>query len=249
MRGILTYHSIDSSGSPISIDSGSFPRHVDWLAEGPVRVVSLESLLSLPLDAEAVAITFDDGFANFLTEAAPLLLARNLPATLFVVSGHIGDTNAWGGKADPGVPTLPLLDWDALGRLAEQTVTLGAHTHTHRRLPDLPPSELLDELEGSRETIGANTGHTPTTFAYPYGAVDGPSAEAVGRLFTLACTTDHRALRAGDDVTRLPRVDMYYFRNEPGLSGWGTPGFRRRLWTRRTARRLKGALVPRGMTR
>ncbi len=249
MRGVLTYHSIDSSGSPISVDAGSFRRHVDWLAEGHVQVVSIETLLSLPLEAEAVAVTFDDGFVNFLTEAAPLLLARALPATLFVVSGHVGGTNAWGGKADQGIPTLPLLDWDALGRLAEQNVTLGAHTHTHRRLPDLPPSELQDELEGSRETIEANTGHAPATFAYPYGAVDDRSAEAAGRLFTCACTTDHRALRPGDDAARLPRVDMYYYRDEPGLSGWGTPRFRRRLWTRRAARWLKQTLASRGMAR
>jgi peptidoglycan/xylan/chitin deacetylase (PgdA/CDA1 family) len=249
MKGILTYHSIDSSGSPISVDGMSFRRHVGWLAEGSVRVVSLEGLLNLPPDVEAVAITFDDGFTNFLTEAAPLLLAHNLPATLFVVSGHVGETNAWRGKTDPGIPTLPLLDWDALGRLAEQHVALGAHTHTHRRLPGLPHSELQDELEGSVETIRTKTGHTPTTFAYPYGAVDDRSAEAAGHLFKLACTTDHRALRAGDDVTRLPRVDMYYYRDEPGLSGWGTPRFRRRLWTRRAARRLRETLVSRGMAR
>ena len=249
MLGILTYHSIDSSGSPISVDSGSFRRHVDWLAEGPVQVVSLETLLGLPPDVEAVAITFDDGFANFLTEAAPLLLARNLPATLFVVSGHVGGTNAWGGNADPGIPALALLDWDGLGRVAEQGVDLGAHTRTHRRLPNLPPLELQDELAGCLEAIRANTGHTATTFAYPYGAVDDQSAEEAGRLFKFACTTEHRVLRSGDDVARLPRVDMYYFRDEPGLSGWGTSGFRRRLWTRRTARRLKRTLIPTGITR
>ncbi|NNG17970.1 MAG: polysaccharide deacetylase family protein [Gemmatimonadales bacterium] len=249
MRCILTYHSIDSSGSPISIDSMSFRRHVDWLAEGPVQVVTLEALLTLPPDTEAVAITFDDGFTNFVSEAAPVLQDRRLPATLFVVSGHVGGTNAWGGRADPGIPTLPLLDWDALGRLAEQGVDLGAHTHTHTRLPHLPPGELRSELEGSLETIQTNTGYTPTTFAYPYGAVDDRSARATGRLFKLACTTDHRPLGAGEDVTRLPRVDMYYYRDEPGLCGWGTPRFRRRLWTRRTARRLKETLVPKGMTR
>jgi peptidoglycan/xylan/chitin deacetylase (PgdA/CDA1 family) len=249
MRGILTYHSIDSSGSPISIDAVAFRRHIDWLAEGPVRVVTLEALLTLPPDAEAVAITFDDGFANFVTEALPVLQARRFPATLFVVSGHVGGTNAWGGRSDPGIPTLPLLDWDSLGRLAEQGVDLGAHTHTHRRLPDLSSAELQGELEDSLETIQTNTGYSPVTFAYPYGAVDDRSAGAVGRLFARACTTDHRPLRPGDDVTRLPRVDMYYYRGDPGLSGWGTQRFRRRLWTRRTARRLKETLVPKRMTR
>ena len=32
MIGILTYHSIDPSGSAISLDEACFRRHVDWLA-------------------------------------------------------------------------------------------------------------------------------------------------------------------------------------------------------------------------
>lgn len=249
MRAILTYHSIDPSGSPISVDAGVFSRHVEWLATGPVRVVALETLLDLPPDTDAVALTFDDAFENFQSAAAPLLAARDFPATVFVVSGHVGGTNAWGGKPQPGIPTLPLLDWAALGRLAERGVALGVHTHTHRPLPDLSPQQIEEEVEGCREAIRAHTGHAPTTFAYPYGAVDRGSAEVVGRLFQLGCTTEHRALQSNEDRARLPRVDMYYFRNEPGLPGWGTPAFRRRLWTRRAARRLKGALSQAGIGR
>jgi len=249
MRAILTYHSIDPSGSPISVDAGAFSRHVEWLATGPVRVVALDALLDLPPDTDAVALTFDDAFENFQSTAAPLLAAGDLPATVFVVSGHVGGTNAWGGESQPGIPTLPLLGWDALGRLAEEGVSLGVHTHTHRRLPDLSPGEIEEEVEGCREAIRAHTGHTPTTFAYPYGAVDRGSAGVVGRLFQLGCTTEHRTLEPSEDFWRLPRVDMYYFRHQPGLPGWGTPAFRRRLWTRRAARRLRGALSQAGIGR
>jgi len=249
MRAILTYHSIDSSGSPISVDADAFGRHVEWLATGPVRVVALEVLLNLPADTDAAALTFDDGFENFQSVAAPLLTARELPATVFVVSGHVGGTNAWGGKSQPGIPTLPLLGWDALGRLAEHGVALGVHTHTHRPLPGLSSRVIEEEIEGCRDAIRKNTGHTPTAFAYPYGAVDRASAEAVGRSFRLACTTEHRALQSREDCARLPRVDMYYFRSEPGVPGWGTSAFRRRLWTRRAARRLRGALNQAGLGR
>jgi peptidoglycan/xylan/chitin deacetylase (PgdA/CDA1 family) len=249
MRAILTYHSIDSSGSPISVDADAFSRHVEWLATGPVRVVALDALLDLPHDTDAVALTFDDGFENLQSVAAPLLGARKLPATVFVVSGHVGGTNAWGGTSQPGIPTLPLLDWDALGRLAEQGVSLGAHTHTHRRLPDLRSGEVEEEVQGCVEAIRRHTGSTPTTFAYPYGAVDRVAAAAVGRSFRLGCTTEHRALQSREDPARLPRVDMYYFRRESGLTGWGTAAFRRRLWTRRAARRLRGALSQAGIGR
>jgi len=249
MRAILTYHSIDSSGSPISVHADAFSRHVEWLVTEPVQVVALDALLDLPPATDAVALTFDDGFENFQSVAAPLLAAQNLPTTLFVVSGHVGGTNAWGGKSQADIPTLPLLEWDALGRLAEQGVALGAHTHTHRPLPDLLPQQVEEEVERCREAIRTHTGHSPTTFAYPYGAVDRGSAEVVGRLFRLGCTTEHRTLEPSEDSSRLPRVDMYYFRHQPGLPGWGTPAFRRRLWTRRAARRLRGALSQAGIGR
>ena len=65
MRAILTYHSIDPSGSPISVSPAAFRRHIEWLASGRVRVVRLEELMRLPAGEDAVALTFDDGFAKF----------------------------------------------------------------------------------------------------------------------------------------------------------------------------------------
>ena len=47
MRAILTYHSIDGSGSPVSVDEAAFRRHVDWLASGAVDVVPLERILEV----------------------------------------------------------------------------------------------------------------------------------------------------------------------------------------------------------
>jgi len=65
MRAILTYHSIDESGSVISVSESVFRGHVTWLARSAVRVVSIDTLMHLPADANAVALTFDDGFVNF----------------------------------------------------------------------------------------------------------------------------------------------------------------------------------------
>src|SRR5688572_13299743 len=129
MRAILTYHSIDGSGSPISCDSSTFAHHVAWLATGRVRVTTIEELLRLPDDADAVALTFDDGFVNFKDEAARRLLGHGFPVTLFVVAARVGTGNSWDDPPSPGLrrtsskrqtPSLPLLDWPALIRLQEQ---------------------------------------------------------------------------------------------------------------------------------
>jgi len=71
MKAILTYHSVDETGSVISVDERTFRRHVQWLASGRVRAVPLDALASLPDDVDAVAITFDDGLESFGRIAAP----------------------------------------------------------------------------------------------------------------------------------------------------------------------------------
>ena len=248
MKAILTYHSLDDSGSPISVRPETFAGHLKWLASGAVRVTTLEELHGLPADTDAVAITFDDGFASVGAVAAPLLAQHGLPATVFVVTDHVGGTNAWRGSAQPGIPTLPLLDWHELARLAEQGFTLGSHGRTHARLAGASGVRLADEVAGSAERLCAETGRIPRAFAYPYGSVDAAARLAVGGGYALACTTELRVLREGDDSHLLPRLDMYYFRAPGSLERWGTAKFRRRLWLRAQARRVRRQLAVLGRT-
>ncbi len=246
MRAILTYHSIDESGSPISVSREAFRAHVRWLASGAVRVLPLADLITADDAHDAVAITFDDGFLNFFHDAAPALLEASLPATVFVVPEHVGGSNDWGGQSVPGIPTLSLMDWTRLGELAKAGVSLGAHTRRHRDLSQVRGAALEDEVAGCVERMAAELGHRPTTFAYPYGAVDALSATVVRDVFALACTTELRAVRRDDDRALLPRLDMFYFRERGQLEAWGSAAFRSRLWLRAQGRRVRRLVQGRG---
>lgn len=247
MRAILTWHSLDGSGSPISLTPDEFRRQVAWLTSGAVRVVSLEQLLGMPDDTAAVALTFDDGFVNFATEAAPLLQQHGLPVTLFIVTGHVGGDNRWRGCGDHGNPVLPLLDWEALGKLREAGVSLGAHTRTHARLYRCGAAELQAELVLAAEEMQLRLGERPKGFAYPYGEVDSRVAEAAGTVYGWACTTEFRALSTRDARSQLPRLDAWYFRDPARFAGWGSARFRAWLWSRRQARSVRATLsAPRG---
>ena len=238
MRAILTYHSIDPSGSPISIDVAAFQRHVDFLASSKVKVVPLAEIISNSQD-DAVAITFDDGFTNFSAQAWPRLLAHGLPATLFVVTGQVGKDNAWGGKRDSRVPHLRLMDWDQLGLLAEQGLELGAHSRTHPHLPTLSDAQQLDEIEGCADDLFKNGGARPTSFCYPYGSLDQRAIVNVATRYRRACTTELAALSGKESPHRLPRLDAYYFRGPGRLEAWGKFGFRARIELLRAARSLR----------
>jgi peptidoglycan/xylan/chitin deacetylase (PgdA/CDA1 family) len=242
VKAILTYHSIDESQSAISISPDAFRRHVAWLASGAVQVVSLDALMALPADADAVALTFDDGFVNFAETAVPLLARHRLPATVFVVTEHIGGTNAWRGACAQDIPTLPLMDWPALGRMSDFGIAIGAHSRTHAHLTDIPESALADEIGGSAERIERELGVRPTAFAYPYGDVNERVALAAGN-FRWALTTELRTLAEREDAHTLPRLDMYYFRAGTWLEAYGSARFRQYLWVRSRARRVRAALA------
>ena len=245
MQAILTYHSIDPSGSPISVSEEQFARHVRWLAAGRVRVVPLDQLVQHRDGPDTVAITFDDGFENFARCAAGPLRDHGFPVTVFVVTQRVGSTNAWGGRRGDGIPELPLLSWPELVRLHGQGVTLGAHSRSHPHLTRVPESALEDEIEGSARDLQKEVGVSPLAFAYPYGAVSPQAASLVKRTFAVGVTTELRMMRAGDQAHLLPRLDMFYYREAGRLERWGTAAFRRHLWFRGELRRARNILAGR----
>ncbi|HEV2132003.1 MAG TPA: polysaccharide deacetylase family protein [Longimicrobiaceae bacterium] len=242
MRAILTYHSIDASGSAISVHLETFRSHVRWLAGSGVRVVPVEELLRLPPEAEALALTFDDGFANFAQLAWPLLRDHGMPVTLFVATDFVGGSNSWSVSRRIAVPRLPLLDWEELGRLVEEGVALGSHSRTHPDMRGLSAAALREEVEGSASRLEAKTGRAPTGFAYPFGYYDAAAVEAVRGCYAWACTVELRMLRTRENPWLTPRLDAYYLRSPGRLEAWGTRRLRRHLWLRAGARRVRNTL-------
>ncbi len=88
---VLLYHRLDDTADvhDLSIPSGLFEAQLQWLRTN-CTLMQLDELLSTsPADAwpeRPVAITFDDGYLDNLTVAAPLLSMYGVPATFFVTS-------------------------------------------------------------------------------------------------------------------------------------------------------------------
>ena len=239
MRAILTYHSIDSSGSPISISEEAFRAHVRFFGSGRVAVVPLADLTSLPDETDALAITFDDGFLNFTSTAMPLLSHLGFTATVFVVSDAVGGTNAWGGTPAPAIPTLPLMSWSHLERARDAGFEIGAHTRTHPHLTALSHAQAEDEISGCADRIVSELGEPPRRFAYPYGDVNAAVASVARRSFEHSVTTELDVIRPDADRALLPRLDAYYFQRSGTIEAWGTAAFRRRLWIRAQGRKVR----------
>lgn len=238
MKAILTYHSIDDSGSPVSISESVFRDHLAGLVDAGVRTVGLRTLLELPPETDAAALTFDDGFDSFGRLAWPLLEERGIPATLFVVTDRVGGNNRWDADRT-SIPDLRLHDWAELGRLAEAGVELGSHTRSHVDLTAVGSGRIHDEVEGSAERMEREIGYRPTVFAYPFGRQDETASAAVREIYELACTTELRPLDSSERRHLLPRIDAYYLRRAGAVCRWGSPRLIIRLGLRRLGRRVR----------
>ncbi len=212
---ILTYHSLDDSGSVTSVAPRDFRAHMRILARRGFTGVNLSTLLDCwdgrgTLPARPVVITFDDGFANVLEHAAPLLSDLGFRATIFVVSGRCGQFNDWPNQ--PGVPRLPLLSWSELGQITSAGFEVGAHSVTHRSLTEIPPPEASREILESKAAIEDRLGQAVQTFAYPFGSFNSAALSIVREHFRGACGTKLGKAARTSDRHSLPRLDVYYLR-------------------------------------
>jgi peptidoglycan/xylan/chitin deacetylase (PgdA/CDA1 family) len=226
---ILTYHSIDNSGSVISTSPDKFKEQMRHLKDISSRVISLSELVACirenrPFPLKSVAITFDDGFQNFRDQAYPVLKEFGFRATVFLVPGYCGANNRWEGQP-PGIPELDLLSWDEIKQIADNGIDFGAHTVNHSDLALLSHRDARKEITASKLEIQNRLGREVSFFAYPYGSVNKGIKSIVKDEFHGACTTELGFVGTATDIYSLPRIDMYYFSRNNLFFWYGRPHF------------------------
>jgi peptidoglycan/xylan/chitin deacetylase (PgdA/CDA1 family) len=199
---VLMYHAVggEVSGDAqrlYSIEPERFASHVRCIAGAlGASTVALGAGVAA---GRGLAITFDDGYRNNLTVAAPLLVDANLPFTVFVTSDFVSD-------AQPQY--LSQAELQELARLPG--VTIGAHGRSHRPLTECNDKELADELAGSRGWLEDLLGRPVTTMSYPHGAVDARVRAAVAEAsYEVAACSRFGAHRFGDDPLLVARNDIW----------------------------------------
>jgi len=222
---VLMYHRVGRGRGDrrYVVSPRRFDAQMSVLARRGYRVLSLADALKRrdegALPADAVVITFDDGFADCVQHAAPVLRRFGFPATFFLVSGRMGETNVWDG-AD--APRAPLMTWRDASDLAGGGFELASHSVTHPVLTALDAVKARAEIAGSRRALEDRLAQPIRFFAYPFGRVDGRVRDLVQEAgYLAACTT-----QAGFNVSAL---DPYLLRRFE-ITGTASPSmFRRTL--------------------
>lgn len=202
---VLAYHLVGGgTDSPVDLPVDTFREQLDRLAaSGGAR--SLGEALGGAAAEEAFVLTFDDGYLNFREVAWPLLVARRLPATLYVPVDFV---EGRGASPIRGV-SLPPLSWADLRAMVAEGLTVGSHSVTHRNLRRLPPAEVERELAGSRRILEDRLGVAVTSFCYPQAKSSRGAERLAGRWYESAVVAGGRRFRP-DRVDRraIPRFPV-----------------------------------------
>ncbi|HEV7481974.1 MAG TPA: glycosyltransferase [Solirubrobacterales bacterium] len=213
---ILMYHRVAASGQARTarwrIDPGEFERQLELLREGGYYSVSFEQWRTAlgsrqPPPGKPIVLTFDDGYVDFLEQAAPLLKRYGFSATVFVVAELVGRSNEW--DADLG-ERLPLMGWEEIERLARDGFEIGSHSARHLPLVTLDQGRLATDLARSKSLLEERLGTPVTSLSYPFGLHDATVQSVAGACgYEFAVTTDEWPASWSDSLLALPRLEVH----------------------------------------
>lgn len=176
---ILMYHSISEPERanhqlwPFAVSPRVFDEHIKYLKERDYTSLTVTQLITLlchkreNLPERPVVVTFDDGYADFSTNALPILKRYNFVATLYIPTAFVGSTSSWLWREKEH--THPMLTWEQIREINMQGIECGGHSHTHPQLDLLPLSAARREIMQNKELLEQNLGQKISSFCYPHG--------------------------------------------------------------------------------
>jgi peptidoglycan/xylan/chitin deacetylase (PgdA/CDA1 family) len=156
---ILSFHRVNDERDPFfpSMPTAMFAARMQHIARNYL-VLSLDEVAERlgrgRMPRNALALTFDDGYRDFFTHAAPILARFGLPATVFLATGFIGTTEmAWYDGLATAVKTgrrdaLELASGETLPLLsaAQRLVALRELLRRLKGLPDEDRQAAIEDL-------------------------------------------------------------------------------------------------------
>lgn len=194
---VLMYHHISPVSGPCNVHPENFRAQMTWLRDEGYRCLGARELLAyrqgnLPLPGKSVVLSFDDGWLDNWTCAAPILRSVGFRGVLFVVTGWPGEGPARPMGDSPEHPSLDhyqcmdlvsqnssrdsvLMRWSELKEAEAQGVfDLECHSHSHglwwyQNHRQAIQESFEEDLQQSLQSFRHHLGRAPRQFCWPKG--------------------------------------------------------------------------------
>jgi len=232
---VLMYHHISPKPGLVTCSPENFKVQMAWLAGNGWKTLSTdafaEALAIGRVPKKSVLVTFDDGYLDNWVYAHPVLEEFGQRATIFLITGWIGEGNARPHAGQASVPDVPthkqamamtaegsfddaFLRWSEVEAMrAAGTFDFHSHTHTHTRWDRMVAEQatrdaaLAADLATSRAMLAARLGAATPHLCWPQGYFDAAYQRIAKEAgFTHLYTTEPGVVRADVDLARIPRV-------------------------------------------
>ena len=220
----LSYHIINRAiHDEIAISQEAFAQQLAYLHEHGYTTLSLDQAIadidgSQAAPPRSLLLTFDDGYADSAHVALPLLRTYDMRATLFVITGYIGQSNRWNHRACYDAQHMT---WDELRHWHESGGDIGGHSHLHYCMTRLNPDELQETVQLNKRLLEEEAGITPRAFAYPYGRFNQAVIDVIRQHYEIAFATQGGAWDASAHRYAINRLTV--------SPGWTIKDFARQL--------------------
>jgi len=187
-----------------------FADQMQWLAEAGAEVIDIYKW-NEPISegrAPRVIITFDDGLADFKTNAFPVLCAHGYPATMFLPTAFIETEK----ELLAGVKHLR---WNDIRQLSLAGIRFGSHTVNHNHLDTLTSRQIDEEVRESAKIIQKQCGEKVKSFSCPFAfpqehpaVISSLRASLADCGYTVGVTTKIGNVSVHDDPYTLKRLPI-----------------------------------------
>lgn len=167
----------DALGYNLSTDPNLFESELKWLKENGFATIHLANISLEGVPEKSIALTFDDGYEDFYTEAWPRLKKYGFTASIGIIVGRIDQSG--------------YLTSDQIKELAESGIEIMSHSLTHPDLTKIDSEDLQKEIFDSKEQLEGKFGQKIFGFVYPSGKYNDSVSSAASRTgYGFALTTD-----------------------------------------------------------
>lgn len=234
---VLMYHHVGPQPGLVTVSPETFEEHMAHLAHQGYHALSAEAFLEFlqgkrALTGRNVLITFDDGYLDNYVYAYPILRRHGLKATIFAITGLIGEgmarTYLGAGKRLPVTPDHRgckaavaegradevMLRWSEIEAMeASGAVEVHSHTHTHQRWDQIHAERnqrfeaVEKDLSDSRAALKLRLGKESQHLGWPWGYFEPEYQSIAAKLGFRAQYTTARGINvAGDDPRHIARI-------------------------------------------